>query len=174
MAQVSSTTIPDCLSRRLLVQKEDPFVLTWLCDISDDVANSWATSVSSRSISYRQAMVFGTIFELLGAITVGARTAETIKNGIIPNEAFRGNAGVQMLAFTCALAAASSWVMWCTRHSAHVSSTYSLVSAVVCLSTSGQGPSSLVKIMWSIRLMLSPGWCRRRDGGRVKGPMGLE
>jgi len=45
---------------------------------------------------------------MLGAITVGARTADTIKNGIIPNSAFQGNAGVQMLAFTCALAAASS------------------------------------------------------------------
>ncbi|BEI84968.1 hypothetical protein CcaverHIS002_0503690 [Cutaneotrichosporon cavernicola] len=97
---------------------------------ANDVANAWATSVSSRSVSYRQAMIFGTIFEMLGAITVGARTADTIKNGIIPNSAFRGDAGVQMLAFTCALVAASSWVMWCTRHSAHVSSTYSLISAV--------------------------------------------
>jgi sodium-dependent phosphate transporter len=97
---------------------------------ANDVANAWATSVSSRSISYRQAMVLGTIFEMLGAILVGARTADTIKNGIIPNSAFRDNAGVQMLAFTCALAAASTWVMWCTRHSAHVSSTYSLISAV--------------------------------------------
>lgn len=75
-------------------------------------------------------MIFGTIFEMLGAITVGARTADTIKNGIIPTSAFKGDAGVQMLAFTCALAGASTWVMWCTRHSAHVSSTYSLVSAV--------------------------------------------
>lgn len=75
-------------------------------------------------------MVLGTIFEMLGAITVGARTADTIKNGIIPNSAFRGDAAVQMLAFTCALAGASTWVMWCTRHSAHVSSTYSLISAV--------------------------------------------
>lgn len=75
-------------------------------------------------------MVLSTIFEMVGAITVGARTADTIKNGIIPNEVFDGNAGVQMLAFTCALAGASIWVMWCTRHSAHVSSTYSLISSV--------------------------------------------
>ncbi|KAI1269586.1 putative sodium/phosphate symporter [Xylariaceae sp. FL1019] len=97
---------------------------------ANDVANSWATSVSSRSISYRQAMLFGLVFELLGAITVGARTADTIKNGIIPLSAFREDAGVQMLAFTCALVAASSWVMWCTKNSTHVSSTYSLISAV--------------------------------------------
>ena len=38
-------------------------------DESDDVANAWATSVSSRSVSYRQAMIFGTIFEMLGAIS---------------------------------------------------------------------------------------------------------
>jgi sodium-dependent phosphate transporter len=113
--------------------------------LADDVANSWATSVSSRSISYRQAMIFGTVFEMLGAVTVGARTAETIKNGIIPNNAFKGNAGVQMLAFTCALAAASSWVMWCTRHSAHVSSTYSLISAVAGVGIATVGAS---KVQW--------------------------
>ncbi|KAL2809363.1 phosphate transporter [Aspergillus granulosus] len=110
---------------------------------ANDVANSWATSVSSRSISYRQAMIFGTIFEFLGAVTVGARTADTIKNKIIPPEAFEGNAGVQMLAFTCALAAASSWVMWCTRHSTHVSSTYSLVSAIAGVGVATAGASSV-------------------------------
>lgn len=88
-------------------------------------------------------MIFGTIFEMLGAITVGARTADTIKNGIIPNSAFRDNAGVQMLAFTCALAAASSWVMWCTRHSAHVSSTYSLISAVAGVGVATVGASQV-------------------------------
>jgi sodium-dependent phosphate transporter len=86
-------------------------------------------------------MVLGTVFEMFGAIAVGARTAETIKNGIIPLSAFQNNAGVQMLAFTCALAAASSWVMWCTRHSAHVSSTYALISAIagVGVATVGAG-----------------------------------
>lgn len=112
---------------------------------ANDVANAWATSVSSRSISYRQAMVLGTIFEMLGAITVGARTADTIKNGIIPGTAFNGNAGVQMLAFTVALAAASTWVMWCTKHSAHVSSTYSLISAVAGVGVAVAGAD---KVQW--------------------------
>lgn len=90
-------------------------------------------------------MIFGTIFEMLGAITVGARTADTIKNKIIPADAFGNNAGVQMMAFTIALAAASSWVMWCTRHSAHVSSTYSLVSAVAGVGVATVGAS---KVEW--------------------------
>ncbi|KAK8054040.1 sodium/phosphate symporter [Apiospora saccharicola] len=110
---------------------------------ANDVANAWATSVSSRSITYRQAIVFAFIFEVLGAVTVGARTADTIKNGIIPASAFRNDPGVQMLAFTCALAGASIWVMWCSRHSAHVSSTYSLVSAVAGVGVAVAGASQV-------------------------------
>lgn len=129
---------------------------------TDDVANAWATSVSSRSITYRQAMVFGTIFEMLGAILVGARTADTIKNGIIPNSAFGDNAGVQMLAFTCALAAASSWVMWCTRHSAHVSSTYSLISAVAGVGVATVGAS---QVQW--------GWNGGKGLGAIFAGLGM-
>ncbi|WVR09706.1 hypothetical protein IAU60_006782 [Kwoniella sp. DSM 27419] len=129
---------------------------------ANDVANSWATSVSSRSISYRQAMVLGTIFEMLGAILVGARTADTIKNGIIPNSAFRGDASVQLLAFTCALAGASSWVMWCTRHSAHVSSTYSLISSVAGVGIATVGAS---KVQW--------GWNNGKGLGAIFAGLGM-
>jgi sodium-dependent phosphate transporter len=107
-------------------------------------------------------MILGTIFEMLGAITVGARTADTIKNGIIPNTAFQGNAGVQMLAFTCALAAASSWVMWCTRHSAHVSSTYSLISAVAGVGVATVGAS---KVQW--------GWNKGKGLGAIFAGLGM-
>lgn len=112
---------------------------------SDDVANAWATSVSSRSVTYRQAMILCLIFEMTGAIAVGARTASTIKNGIIPNSAFGDNAGVQLLAFACASAGASIWVMWCTRNSAHVSSTYSLVSSIAGVGVATVGAS---KVQW--------------------------
>ncbi|KAF2872322.1 phosphate transporter [Massariosphaeria phaeospora] len=129
---------------------------------ANDVANAWATSVSSRSISYRQAMVFGTVFEMLGAITVGARTADTIKNGIIPNKAFKGDADVQMLAFTCALAGASMWVMWCTKHSAHVSSTYSLISAVAGVGVATVGAS---QVQW--------GWNGGKGLGAIFAGLGM-
>jgi len=107
-------------------------------------------------------MIFGTIFEMLGAITVGARTADTIKNGIIPNSAFKGNAGVQMLAFTCALAGASTWVMWCTRHSAHVSSTYSLISAIAGVGIATVGAS---KVQW--------GWNHGKGLGAIFAGLGM-
>ncbi|OQN98750.1 hypothetical protein B0A48_15416 [Cryoendolithus antarcticus] len=129
---------------------------------ANDVANAWATSVSSRSVSYRQAMVLGTVFEMVGAIAVGARTADTIKNGIIPTSAFQNNAGVQMLAFTVALAAASSWVMWCTKHSAHVSSTYSLISAVAGV---GVATAGAAKVQW--------GWNKGSGLGAIFAGLGM-
>ncbi|KFY19101.1 hypothetical protein V493_08145 [Pseudogymnoascus sp. VKM F-4281 (FW-2241)] len=115
---------------------------------ANDVANAWATSVSSRSVTYRQAMVLCLIFEMTGALAVGARTASTIKNGIIPIAAFNGNAGVQLLAFACASAGAAIWVMWCTRNSAHVSSTYSLVSSIAGVGVAAVGASN-VEWGWS-------------------------
>ena len=107
-------------------------------------------------------MIFGTIFEMLGAILVGSRTAETIKNGIIPNSAFQDNAGVQMLAFACALAAASSWVMWCTKNSAHVSSTYSLTSAVAGVGVATAGAS---QVQW--------GWNGGKGLGAIFAGLGM-
>jgi len=107
-------------------------------------------------------MVLGTIFEMLGACLVGSRTADTIKNGIIPLAAFKGDAGVQMLAFTCALIGASTWVMWCTRHSAHVSSTYSLISAVAGVGIATAGAS---KVQW--------GWNKGSGLGAIFAGLGM-
>ncbi|KAG5984840.1 hypothetical protein E4U55_003058 [Claviceps digitariae] len=129
---------------------------------ANDVANAWATSVSSRSVTYRQAMVLCLVFEMLGALTVGARTASTIKNGIIPLTAFQGNPGVQLLAFTCAAAGASLWVQWCTRHSAHVSSTYSLISAIAGVGVATVGASG---VQW--------GWNNGKGLGAIFAGLGM-
>jgi sodium-dependent phosphate transporter len=93
-------------------------------------------------------MVLCLIFEMTGALAVGARTASTIKNGIIPIAAFEENAGVQLLAFACASAGAATWVMWCTRNSAHVSSTYSLVSSIAGVGVAAVGARN-VQWGWS-------------------------
>lgn len=67
-----------------------------------------------------------------------------------------------MLAFTCALAGASTWVMWCTRHSAHVSSTYSLVSAVAGVGVATVGAS---QVQW--------GWNKGKGLGAIFAGLGM-
>ena len=45
---------------------------------SNDVANSWATSVSSRSVTMRQAMLGAAVMEFLGAVTGGLTCAQDV------------------------------------------------------------------------------------------------
>lgn len=97
---------------------------------ANDVANSFATSVSSRSLTLRQACLAAAICEFCGAVLVGARVTGTIKNGIVGLDTFHNDAGLQMLGFACALVASSSWLTLATKMSWPVSTTYSIVSAV--------------------------------------------
>lgn len=104
--------------------------------------------MSSKSLSLKQAVLAAALMEFLGAVLVGARVTSTIKDGIIPASSFKGNAGVQLLAFTCAIVASSctfsrditlsltlisstAWLTVATRFSWPVSTTYSIVSAVI-------------------------------------------
>ena len=113
---------------------------------ANDVANSFATSVASKSLTMKQAALAASVMEFAGAVAVGARTADTIKSGvrthsvprrpamhaderplaqIISASAFEGNAGVQLLAFVCAIVVSGTWLMICTRLSWPVSTTVS-------------------------------------------------
>lgn len=49
---------------------------------ANDVANSFATSVSSRSLKLWQAVILAAIAEFLGAVLLGARVTSSIKNNI--------------------------------------------------------------------------------------------
>ena len=74
---------------------------------ANDVANSFATSVSSRSLTMLQAMGIATVCEFGGAVLAGARVSGTIKNGIIKVDDFETNPSVLMLGMLCALVGSS-------------------------------------------------------------------
>ena len=54
---------------------------------ANDVANSFATSMSCRSLTMLQVMMIATVCEFGGAVLAGARVSGTNKNCIIPAEA---------------------------------------------------------------------------------------
>ncbi|WVQ77829.1 hypothetical protein IAR50_007522 [Cryptococcus sp. DSM 104548] len=107
---------------------------------ANDVANSFATSISSRSLTLRQATCLAAICEFLGGVLAGAQVAGTIKNGIISMAAFKNNAGMELLGFVCALVASATWLMIATRKSWPVSTTYSIVSALAGIGVALDGP----------------------------------
>ncbi|KAK4087372.1 hypothetical protein Purlil1_8220 [Purpureocillium lilacinum] len=98
---------------------------------ANDVANSWTTSVSSRSISYIQAMVLGSILEFAGAVGVGARVADTIRTKVVDVDQFEENPALLMVGMMCAILGSSLWLTFCTKVGLTVSTTHSIMGGVI-------------------------------------------
>ncbi|KAK0529088.1 Na+/Pi symporter [Tilletia horrida] len=116
---------------------------------ANDVANSWATSVSSRSVTFKQAMCLAAVLEFLGAVLVGARVSGTIKSGVIDIAVFSQDAGVMMLAFTCVCIGSCTWLTIATRHAMPVSTTHTVVGSLIGVGIALRGNGSGVKWGWN-------------------------
>ncbi|TIC13758.1 phosphate transporter [Wallemia mellicola] len=109
---------------------------------ANDVANSFSTSVSSRSLSFRKAILAAAICEFLGAILVGARVASTIKDSIIPLSNFP-TVGFQMLGFACVSAGSSAFQIFATRLGMPVSATHTVIGSVIGVGIASGGAQSV-------------------------------
>ncbi|KAF4969222.1 hypothetical protein FSARC_3525 [Fusarium sarcochroum] len=98
---------------------------------ANDVANSWATSVSSRSITYIQAMTLGSVLEFAGSVGVGARVADTIRTKVVDIDQFEENPALLMLGMMCAIVSSSLYLTFCTRIGLPVSTTHSIMGGVI-------------------------------------------
>lgn len=98
---------------------------------ANDVANSWASSVSSRSVTYLQAMFGATIMEFTGALGVGGRVADTIRTKVVDTKAFAAQPGLLMLGMVCAVIASSLYLTMATKFGMPVSTTHSILGGVL-------------------------------------------
>ncbi|KXJ96305.1 phosphate-repressible phosphate permease [Microdochium bolleyi] len=110
---------------------------------ANDVANSWATSVASRSLSLLQAMILAAIMEFAGAFGVGARVADTIKTKIVSPKQFASSPAVLMLGMTCAVVGSAMWLTLCTRIGLPVSTTHSLMGGVIGMGIASVGTEGI-------------------------------
>lgn len=92
---------------------------------ANDVANSYATAVSSRTLTLWQAGILATITEFVGAIGLGARVTETIRKGIIDVSRFNSDPAVLILAMVVAEGGSAAWLTLATRLGFPVSTTQS-------------------------------------------------
>lgn len=100
---------------------------------ANDVANSFATSVSSRSLTLIQAMCIGAVMEFAGAVLAGSRVAGTIRSDIISVEAFEADPSVLMLGMLCALIGSSTFLTIATKIGLPVSTTHCIIGGMVTL-----------------------------------------
>ena len=105
------------------------FYMAWNIG-ANDVANAMGTSVGSKALTIRQAIVIAAIFELAGATLVGGHVTDTVRKGIISPEALDGNLDEYVYGMLAALLAAGIWLQIATRMGLPVSTTHSIVGAV--------------------------------------------
>ena len=106
---------------------------------ANDVANAMATSVGSKAITIKQAVILAAIFEFAGAYLAGGEVTKTIRKGIVEPDAFMGNPDLLIWGMLAALLAAGTWLAVASRKGWPVSTTHSIVGAVVGFAAVGIG-----------------------------------
>ena len=121
---------------------------------ANDVANAMATSVGSRAITIKQAIIIAAIFEFLGAFLAGGEVTATIRKGILDAEAI-GDANILLYGMLSALLAAAVWLTLASRVGWPVSTTHSIVGAIVGFALVAIGFEA---IYWSKISQIAASW----------------
>ncbi|UCD78052.1 MAG: inorganic phosphate transporter [Desulfobacterales bacterium] len=105
------------------------FYMAWNIG-ANDVANSMASAVGAKAITIRQAIFIAGILNVIGAVFIGAHVTNTIRKGIVSTE-IMADPHVALMGALSALLAAALWVSFATWKSLPVSTTHSIVGAMI-------------------------------------------
>jgi PiT family inorganic phosphate transporter len=122
---------------------------------ANDVANAMGTSVGSRALTLTQAIFIAMIFEFLGAYLAGGEVTSTIRKGIIDAEVMEGNPELMVYGMLSALLAAGTWLLIASINGWPVSTTHSIVGAIVGFAAVG---ISVDAIHWSKVGSIAASW----------------
>jgi len=98
---------------------------------ANDVANVMGTSVGSGAITVKTAIIIAAVFEFAGAALAGGHVTQTIRKGIIDPAPITQNPEILVFGMLAALLAAAVWLMVASTRGWPVSTTHSIVGAVV-------------------------------------------
>ena len=105
------------------------FYMAWNIG-ANDVANSMASAVGAKAITIRQALFIAGILNVVGAVFIGSHVTDTIRKGIVSTTVM-ADPHLALLGALSALLAASLWVSFATWRSLPVSTTHSIVGAMI-------------------------------------------
>jgi len=105
------------------------FYMAWNIG-ANDVANSMASSVGAKAITIRQAIFLAGILNIVGAVFIGSHVTNTIRKGIVSTDIMT-DPHVALIGALSALLAAALWVSFATWKSLPVSTTHSIVGAMI-------------------------------------------
>ena len=110
---------------------------------ANDVANALGTSVGSKAITVKQAVVIAAIFEFTGAFLAGGHVTATIRKGIIDPAKVLGHPELLVYGMLASLLAAAIWLMVASARGWPVSTTHTIVGAIVGFAAAGIGMDAI-------------------------------
>ena len=122
---------------------------------ANDVANAMGTSVGSGAITVKQAIVIAAIFEFAGAFLAGGHVTKTIRKGIIDPSSIVGQPEILVFGMLGALLAAGLWLMIASNRGWPVSTTHSIVGAIVGFAIAGIGMEA---VQWGKIGQIAASW----------------
>ncbi|MDP5071851.1 MAG: inorganic phosphate transporter [Congregibacter sp.] len=129
---------------------------------ANDVANAMGTSVGSGALTIRQAIFIAIIFEFLGAYLAGGEVTETIRTGIIDPGLLEGSPELLVYGMLSSLFAAGTWLLIASVRGWPVSTTHSIVGAIVGFAAVGISVDSVnwpqvgtIAVSWVISPLLA-------------------
>ena len=122
---------------------------------ANDVANAMATSVGAKALTIKQAILVAAVFEFAGAFLAGGQVTSTIRKGIIDASTINGNPELLIYGMLSALLAAAIWLLIASRKGWPVSTTHSIVGAIVGFAAVGIGVES---VHWSKVAAIAASW----------------
>lgn len=98
---------------------------------ANDVANAMGTSVGSKALTIKQAIIIAMVFEFAGAYLAGGEVTSTIRKGIIDAAYFVDTPELLVYGMISALFAAATWLLIASILGWPVSTTHSIVGAII-------------------------------------------
>ena len=129
---------------------------------ANDVANAMGTSVGSRALTLKQAVIVAAIFEFAGAFFAGDAVTDTVRKGILYIDDFDtispAFANDLMYAFIAAMMAAAVWLTIATRLGLPVSTTHSIIGGILGVGLVLEVQHSTSLIDWEVVSKVVMSW----------------
>jgi inorganic phosphate transporter, PiT family len=122
---------------------------------ANDVANAMGTSVGSKAVTLRQALIIAGILEFTGALLFGQKVSQTLATEIINPALFVNTPQVLVTGMVSVLIACGLWLQIATSRGLPVSSSHAVVGAIAGFSWAALGVGA---IDWSSIGLITVAW----------------
>ena len=122
---------------------------------ANDVANAMGTSVGARALTLFQAILVACIFEFAGAYLAGGEVTSTIRKDIIDPNILSGSPDLLVYGMLSSLLAAGTWLLIASYKGWPVSTTHSIVGAIVGFAAVG---ISMDAVVWNKVTTIISSW----------------